>query len=67
MTTKKHFVAVAKLLKTRISRLEAENKHHAVEQIGHVCFDLCDLFESENPKFDRKRFLVACGVLDKVN
>lgn len=50
MMTRKHFIAIAKILK----------KHNINEMKVYVIMDLCDYFESENPNFDREKFVKAC-------
>lgn len=47
MFTKKHFEAVAHILK------EAD----AEDLAAHFA----DIFEQDNPRFNRKRFMAACG------
>ncbi len=47
MMTRKHFVAIAAILKER-------GASH------YVVMALCDYFESENPNFDREKFVKAC-------
>jgi hypothetical protein len=47
--TKKHFTAIAKILNTTTQR-------------ANIARSLADYFETENPNFDRERFLTACGI-----
>lgn len=48
--TKKHFIAIAAILK----------ENHSPGQSSHaVAAKLADYFETENPLFDRERFLAA--------
>tara|TARA_R100000231_G_scaffold109253_1_gene80835 strand:+ start:1008 stop:1166 length:159 start_codon:yes stop_codon:yes gene_type:complete len=51
MMTRKHFVAIAKVLR------ENDAKHHLI-------IDLCDYFQSENPNFDREKFVSASKGVD---
>jgi hypothetical protein len=32
------------------------------DQRNHIAHDLADALEADNPRFDRARFLTACGV-----
>lgn len=32
------------------------------DQKRHIVYDLTDALENTNPKFDRSKFLTACGV-----
>ena len=52
--SKKHFIAIAKILSTQIGMLE---KDHIKLAIG-----LADYFQTQNPNFDRQRFINACNV-----
>jgi hypothetical protein len=61
--TKKDYIATAKILK-------AEKDHPAsggaavqltVERLAHA---FADMFQNDNSRFDRARFLQACGVQD---
>jgi hypothetical protein len=52
MFTKKHFEAIAKLIKES----NAETKYGVAQ-------DLAELFSEDNPRFDGARFFKACGIL----
>lgn len=54
--TKRHYIAVAQVL---ASELAGAACPVAVER---VALALADLYKSENDRFDRARFLAACGV-----
>ena len=55
MTTKKDYLAIAQAIK------ENMNAEHAPQLIA---LELANHFEKSNPRFDRKRFLKACGLLN---
>lgn len=57
--SKKHFVVIAALIK---SRLERETSEETKGGIRLVALDLANQFVSENPRFDKARFLTACGM-----
>lgn len=68
--TKKHYVAVAGILKSqRMGALEkaglaqagmsGDTYNRALDETGEL---LAEYFQMENPKFDRARFLEACGI-----
>jgi len=57
--SKKHFVALAKGLKE--VRPNAANESH--EQWQRDCIMVAIVCEDANPRFDRARFLRACGVV----
>jgi len=65
--TRKHFKAIAELLRAR--RLRAQNDHefggpdYGVQcTIDEIAGDLASYFKSQNPRFDRERFLKAVGL-----
>ena len=57
--TRKDYVKFAAMLKGRMIRT-----NHSSELLTiHLLRDeIADLFETDNPNFDRSRFLIACGV-----
>ena len=57
--TKKHFVKFAEIIRAQASR---ENDLFAQQNAGMMAFALCDYFADVNPRFDRDRFLTACGL-----
>lgn len=57
--TKKHYEAIA----CEISFLFGRNRTCA-EIIAHR---LADYFQQDNPRFDRERFLKACGIEQETN
>lgn len=62
MLTRKDFKAVAEIIK--------ENTHERLSIGGkavwlskqHTCRDLANYFTTQNPRFDRERFMTACGL-----
>ena len=64
--TKKHFEAIAAIIKSDLDALSdvsgpaAESAREACENIA---VGMADYFASENPRFDREKFLTACGVV----
>ena len=60
--TKKDYVAIAALLKHRRPNADMLTPSPAYSMWHGIAWDLCDVFASDNPRFDRARFLAACGV-----
>ena len=57
--TKKHFEAIAEIMKTRLDNITDIAMQYGIEMVSD---DLANYFEKQNPQFDRIRFLKACGV-----
>ena len=66
--TAKHYRLIAKSIRFRF---EAENRKitgfsaQALDTVRCIAIDLADDFQQDNPKFNRIRFLAACGVEDR--
>lgn len=65
--TKRHFIAIAALLKAnrevehdRFYKFGTDEPNHLL--VDRISRDMADYFAVENPRFDRERFLAACGV-----
>ena len=65
-TSKRDYVAIARAIKAE--RIAATTMHDGAYQTGmlfscsRIEQALADYFASDNPRFDRSRFLEACGV-----
>jgi hypothetical protein len=55
MLTRKVFEEQAAIIKKHLPKVGREFSHE-------MASDLADYFERENPRFDRERFLEACGL-----
>lgn len=63
--TKKHFEAIAKILAETMSRETNDGSYPdetAIRTITFIANRIANVCESDNPNFDRARFLRACGV-----
>ena len=60
--TRKDYVAIAAELKRERFEVEAAMQTEAVNAIDRVAIGLCGLMSMDNPRFDRARFLKACGI-----
>ena len=65
--TKKHYIAVAALIKREtdyVNTLDNDPWEAAASYcpVARVAEGLADLFKADNARFDRERFLSACGV-----
>lgn len=55
--SKKHFIAIAKIL-----NMVGSSTGYDRSTATAIAHSLADVFQEENPRFDRSRFLDACGV-----
>lgn len=63
--TKKHFVAIASILKenrTMIDKMTLKEINLLNATIDCISYDMVEIFERYNPLFDGDKFLKACGV-----
>lgn len=62
--TKKHFKAIAEIIKQKRESTLGESPYE--QGIDHATYDfalsLSNYFVSDNPLFDRAKFLTACGI-----
>lgn len=54
--TRKHYVAIAAMLKDTQAAGDVETVRKVIAE------RLCALLQQDNARFDRERFLAACGV-----
>lgn len=65
--TKKHFEAMAALIKAQLGELEHESipdfypDGASYDTLKSTAIRMAAYFSSENPRFDPKKFLTACG------
>jgi hypothetical protein len=67
--SRKHYCAVAAIIADKVAMFpnDAGASHVQIvarAALAHVAQDLTDYFASDNPAFDRARFLAACKVID---
>lgn len=55
--TKKDYIIIAEVIKGAMP-------HDSTSLVFEVAEGLCVAFECDNPRFDRARFLTACGASD---
>ena len=61
MLTRKDFKAVAEIIETERDVWECKNST-ARSALAQIARDLADYFATQNPRFDRQKFLNACGL-----
>ena len=63
--TKRHFIAIAATFKRELELMTDTDSSHTAAEYAAVCAiarHLATTFADVNPRFDRARFLRACGV-----
>jgi hypothetical protein len=53
--TRRHFIRVAGIVK----RMDVTDVHYR----QNLAWEFASMFAEDNPRFDRQKFLAACGVL----
>jgi hypothetical protein len=61
MMTRKDYIATADILDTLVATATEESMPHILDAID----EFADMFKRDNERFDRTRFLNACGVYEK--
>ncbi len=61
MMTRKDYVATADILDTLVSTVEGD----ALSAVLDAVDEFASMFAKDNERFDRTRFLNACGVYEK--
>lgn len=62
MMTRKHFEAIARTMREEIETYRESGDAYAVKVATHTARSLAYLCAESNPRFNRDRFLTACGV-----
>ena len=60
--TKKHYEAIAAIIASTYRNALLYKSVRATESIEVTASRLADYFAADNPKFNRSRFLIACGI-----
>lgn len=60
--TKKHFIAIAKML---ADAAEYASEYNGEEMRAKIAHELCSIMQSDNSAFDRARFLRAANVAER--
>lgn len=68
--TKKDFVTFARMIRTQRHRVIHTNNttltgnadEHLQEQLTTIANELCEIFQNDNPQFNRAKFLQACEI-----
>lgn len=58
-TSRKYYEKVAQILNDNAAFAVRTGRPDAVAVVADIASDLADVFESDNPSFDRERFLKA--------
>jgi hypothetical protein len=56
--TRKDYQAIAVIISSLADKYQFDDGRHVVSEVAS---DLADMMAEDNPRFDRQRFLDACG------
>jgi hypothetical protein len=56
--TRKDYQAIAEVISTLADKYQFDDGRYIVSEIAS---DLAEVLQNDNPRFDRQRFLDACG------
>tara|TARA_R110000868_G_scaffold102083_1_gene281043 strand:- start:396 stop:590 length:195 start_codon:yes stop_codon:yes gene_type:complete len=62
--TRQHFITIAATFKVNVAcarHLAEQERNAALDALSQTATDLAAEFARINPRFDRSRFLLACG------
>jgi len=60
--TKRHYERIARVIALRYAEAEAISDATRVALVAGIATDLAAIMAADNPRFDRARFLAACGI-----
>lgn len=64
--TKKHYISIAAAIRNRLAGgVDYPASYRATRAAlirDMVVLDLCPIFKADNPAFDQRRFIEACGM-----
>jgi hypothetical protein len=63
--TRKDYELIAKALKTQVEISRTYGEQDGELAVVNIARDLADALHLENPRFDRDRFMLACGLMSK--
>lgn len=63
---KKHFEAIASIIKDNQVEIHSDFDRGYIAGVEGVAHEMADYFTSQNPNFDRARFLQACGISSNI-
>jgi len=59
--TKKHYIAISEIVKGTAQH-DTKYTEQTIKAFKILTYQLADYFATDNPKFNRKMFLTACGI-----
>jgi hypothetical protein len=60
--TRKDYVKIASVIATHIEISNEEGRGDQIETLEFLAGDLAHMLHRDNPRFNRDKFLAACGV-----
>lgn len=62
MNTRKTFILTAATIKNSVGMLKFQNYTQSKPLLVHIAQDMAAHFKQENPRFNRVKFMEACGL-----
>jgi hypothetical protein len=62
--TKKDYVWLAEHIRVQMNRIPETGNSHRREMLCNMARDMASDLGRQNPRFDRAKFLAACGVAE---
>lgn len=62
MFTRKHYKAIAEIIEDTTNEEVSTGVTYPKIDKRSLVFKLADYFEQDNPRFDRDKFMAACGI-----
>ena len=60
--TRKDYELIAEIIRVAMYTTNKYNEEQGKSWVEHIALEFSDSLRSTNPRFDRARFLTACGV-----
>lgn len=64
MLTRQHYKAIAEMIRKQYKNESTSVAVYARPAVIEIARELADYFASDNPLFDRNKFMAACGIDD---
>lgn len=60
--SRKDYEKFARMIRARVDATNDQTPHEVFDRLEYAAKLAADVFVEDNPRFDKQRFLTACGV-----